>query len=142
MCDVISLLMSYVSSLSVKNILDAVEANNSEQLVAQMILAFSLNTNQLLEIIYTGLVAFYLMKEALTIADAFANGGYGKTETLPSKIITFSTNTIKRVTKVGREEVDLQMNTKTLYDKISKDKLSWKQSRDSLLNRIHKNGDN
>ena len=119
MCSVISLLMSYISTIDFYALQDAIVNSNGQEMTSQMLLIFSFNTNKLLEIIYTSLICWYLMGQALTIANNKFTG-YASQESLPRKFIDWGTNIVKTSTSVVVDKFHLKQDAGALATKLKK----------------------
>ena len=116
MCSVVSLLLMYISNLDFASIQSAMENNNSQEMASLIFQILSFNTNGLLQIIYTGILCWYLMGQALTIATKF--DGYNKTETLPEKFRGFAVNLGSVLTSAVREKLGFKKETSAMADKL------------------------
>ncbi len=120
MCSVISLLMMYISTLDFYTFQSALENNNAQEMTSQILLMLSFNTNKLLEILYTGIICWYLMGQALTIANKFS--GYASTETAPKKFFEWTKSMVKWSTSVVVEKVNLKLEAGAIANKLLKEK--------------------
>ena len=119
MCSVIALLMSYISTLDFYALQDAIKNSNGQEMTSQILLILSFNTNKLLEIIYTSLICWYLMGQALTIANNKFTG-YASQESLPRKFIDWGTNIVKTSTSVVVDKFHLKQDAGALATKLKK----------------------
>lgn len=118
MGSVISLIMFYISSLDFYGIQNAIKNNNSQEVASSMLLFYSFNTNKLLEMIYSGIICWYLLNQALKIANMFGSDK----ESLPTKFKTFMTSTVKTVTSVVVDYSYVKLKSGSLVDRIKKNK--------------------
>ena len=79
-----------------------------------MLLFFSFNTNKLLEIIYTGIICWWLMGQALKIANIFGSDS----ESLPKTFQRFMTSTVKTATSVVTDYYYIKVGAGKLAEKI------------------------
>ena len=114
MCSVISLLMFYISSIDFYGIQKAIQNNNSQEIASSMLLFFSFNTNRILEMIYTGIICWWLMSKALEIANIF---GLDK-ESLPSSFKKFMSSSVKTATSVVVDYSYMKVKAGTLANKL------------------------
>lgn len=132
MCSVVALLMNYISTLDFYGLQSAIENNDAQEMTSQIILALSFNTNRLLEILYTGIICWYLMGQSLTIANKFS--GYASTESLPKKFVDWTKNLVVVVSSVGREKLNLKVDTDKLADKLSKQIMENIRDKKEIIN--------
>ena len=90
-------------------------------MTSQILLILSFNTNKLLEIIYTALICWYLMGQALTIANNKFTG-YASQESLPRKFVDWGTNIVKTSTSVVVDKFHLKVDAGTLATKLRKNR--------------------
>lgn len=121
MCSVIALLMSYISTLDFYALQEAINNSNGQEMTSQMLLIISFNTNKLLEIIYTSLICWYLMGQALTIANNKFTG-YASQESLPRKFVDWSTNIVKTSTSVVRDKIYLKQDAGALATRLRRER--------------------
>ena len=114
MCSIISLLMFYISSINFTELQNAINTNNSQEVASSMLLFFSFNTNKLLEIIYTGIICWWLMNQSLKIANMFGSDK----ESLPETFKIFMTNTVKKSTSIVLDYYYVKVNAGKLVEKI------------------------
>ncbi len=136
MCSVISLLMFYISSIDFYGIQKAIEENNSQEIASSMLMFFSFNTNSVLEMIYTGIISWWLMGRALEIANIFGNNK----ESLPETFKAFMTNTIKTATSITVTRAQMKVKTGILAEKIRGKINKEKKEKDDVINNINTSG--
>ncbi len=118
MCSVISLLMYYISSINFYDLQKAIETNNSQEVASSMLLFYSFNTNYLLEIIYTGIICWWLLSKSLEFANAFGSSH----DELPKTFGKFMGSSVKAATSVVVDYAYMKMKASTLAEKLRKDK--------------------
>ncbi|MCR5506603.1 MAG: hypothetical protein K6F04_02005 [bacterium] len=145
MSSVISLLMFYISSIDFYGIQNAISTDNAQEIASSMLLFFSFNTNKLLEIIYTGIICWWLLSKALVIANVFGSSK----EKLPYSFKEFMTSTVKTVTSVFVDYEYMKLKASSLATKLrdSKKKDDEKQNRQNkesleIADRILSNSNN
>jgi hypothetical protein len=146
MCSVISLLMMYVSGLDFYNLHEALQSGDSQQSTAEILYILSFSTNDLLQVLYTGLVCWYLMGKALTIANKYAGDGVdsGFKGELPKRFLDWTRNIIKYSTSVVREKVAMKSDAKVLRDKLlrnRKSKAREKNEAERVVGNAQQDGD-
>jgi hypothetical protein len=121
MCSVVSMLMMYASGLDYYRLNQAVADGDQQEAVSQMMYMLSFDVNDLLQIVYVGIVCFYLMGKAVGWAGEIASGGIGGDklfdEGLPKKWLGWTKNVIKYTTSVAREKVGMYAKSQALADK-------------------------
>ncbi|MBR1544332.1 MAG: hypothetical protein IJ638_00095 [Alphaproteobacteria bacterium] len=127
MSSVISLLMFYISSLDFYGIQNAINTDNAQEIASSMLLFFSFNTNKLLEIIYTGIICWWLLLKFLEIANVFGSSK----ETLPYTFKKFMSSTVKTATSLTVDYTYMKLKVGSLAKKLrdSKKKDDEKQNR-------------
>ncbi len=126
---VISLIMFYISSIDFYGIQSAIENNNSQEVASSMLLFYSFNTNQLLQMIYSGIICRYLLNQALKIANMFGSDK----ESLPTTFKTFMTSTVKTMTSVVADYSYVKLKSESLVDKIKKNKEKKQEPQNSKV---------
>ena len=114
MSSVIHLLMMYISSLDFNSIQNAIENNNSQEVASSMLLFFSFNTNRILEMIYSGIICWWLLFEDLKIANVFGSDK----ENLPSTFKKFMSSSMKTATSVVVDYTYMKAKAGTLGTKL------------------------
>ena len=136
MCSVISLLMFYISSIDFYGIQNAINDNNSQEIASSMLLFFSFNTNRILEMIYTGIICWWLMSKFLEIANVF---GESK-EKLPYSFKEFMTSTVKTTTSVAVDYIYMKKKVGALEDKLKKKNSSNNDQKEPSKNDVNNGG--
>ena len=138
MCSVISILMMHVSGLDYYRLNRAAEIGDQQEAVAELMYMLSFDFNDLLQIIYTGIVCFYLLGEAVKIANSFSGIGGGSSlggGNLPKKWLGWTKNTIAYVTSVGRDKVGMLKDSRALAAKTIEER-GKRKARDKLLKEL------
>ena len=133
MCCVVSLLLTYISNIDFASLQSALENNNSQEMTSQMFLMLSFNTNKLLEIIYTGILCWYLMGQALTIANKF-----GSSETLPNRFKDWSENIVSVFSSTVRENSIVKKETSELANKLNSFKEKYLKRKQGEIDEMKK----
>ncbi len=136
---IISLLMMYILKIDIFGFYKSVKLSNFQDITSQLFLLISLDTNSLLQIIYTGIICWVLLGEALTVANKFS--GYNKTETLPKLFLQFSKKIISVSTSLIKDKVYMIKESKKIADNLS-DSFNHKQNIKARYNKIHEESEN
>ena len=128
--------MFYISSIDFYGIQKAIEGNNSQEIASSMLMFFSFNTNSVLEMIYTGIISWWLMGRALEIANIFGNNK----ESLPETFKAFMTSTIKTATSLTLTRAQMKVKTGILAEKIRGKINKEKKEKDDVINNINTSG--
>jgi hypothetical protein len=137
MCSVISMLMMYVSGLDYYRLARAAEIGDQQEAVAELMYMLSFDFNDLLQIIYTGIVCFYLLGKAVEIVKPFSGVGGDRLFDggLPKKWLGWTQNTIKYVTSVGRDKVGMMKDSRVLARKTMEER-GKQRERTRLLKKL------
>ncbi len=100
---IISLIMMFLLNIDIIRLQQSASTGNKQEILSSIIyLMQSFNPNMLLQFIYTSLISWMLMGEAMTVANKFS--GFGQKETLGqnfkehiTSIVVVSNNVIKNV---------------------------------------------
>lgn len=118
MCAVISLLMLYISGIDFYNFEEALTNRDLKEITSQTLYIISFTSNGLLEVFYTGFLCWFLLGEALTIANKYnsmvPNGNVATT------FIKWTKTLVKHTTEVTRELVTLKFEGETLNNKMKR----------------------
>jgi hypothetical protein len=125
MCSVISMLMMYVSGLDYYRLNHAVESGDQQDAVSQMMYMLSFDVNDLLQIVYIGIVSFYLLGQAVSIANRFSGDGVGSGTSfnggLTKKWLGWTRNVITYTTSVARTKAGMFISSKVLADRARRE---------------------
>lgn len=144
MCAVISLLMLYISGIDFYSLQQAMDNNDLKEVISQTLYMISFTPNTLLEVFYTGFLCWFLLGEALTIANKYnsmVSGG-----NVAQTFIKWTKSIVNHTTQITREAVSLKFDSKDIADKINnkianvKDKIKTKKS-SSATNQKNKSND-
>ena len=116
---VISLIMMFLLNIDIIRLQQSASSGNKQEMLSSIIyLMQSFNPNMLLQFIYTSLISWMLMGEALTIANKFS--GFGQKETLGEKFKNHLTSIVAVSTNVVRTVKDMYIGSKKTATKLDK----------------------
>ncbi|MBD5405052.1 hypothetical protein HDR59_00705, partial [bacterium] len=117
-CSVISILMLYISGIDFYSLSEAIENDDVKEITSQTLYMISFSTNGLLEVFYTGFLCWFLLGEALTIANKYSS--MVPSGNVANTFINWTKTIVAHTTQITREVVNLKFESSVLADKISK----------------------
>ena len=116
---IISLIMMFLLNIDIIRLQQSAISGNKQEILSSLIyLMQSFNPNMLLQFIYTSLISWMLMGEAMTIANKFS--GFGKKETLGQNFTKHIKSIIAVSTNVARNAKDMYLGSKKTANKLNK----------------------